>query len=252
MKCGDFEDLEVTASELRKWPLVHGSLGLKDDWPLFRERGIRVRGGQSKGFNSNRLDAATGRDRYIFAQPFRISGGYGYGSYLLLNPMILNRPGVKCLLQDPQTTIFGHLLPAIMCYLEQGADDWNFEPGLLPVISDAVGRLAPKGRVGWSDVEREIVRRPAQLRALLGSLEVSANDFFSAIESRAKRQGLRFSSFVRRGAEWEEEILVPTTIGPEDILGLVHLGGWTPLSSAPDRETQLRVDRFLHVLSGRR
>jgi hypothetical protein len=80
------------------------------------------------------------------------------------------------------------------------------------LLGGAVQRLGAHPDLGRDDVLAEIIRDPTQLRALLDRQELNANAFWSGLVAVSLK--LDFDGFVRRGGDWDEEVLIPKGFSP--------------------------------------
>ena len=112
--------------ELRLWPLMHGSLTLYENFEKIRELGLKAPMSGEKGLNTFNYDIALGRNDYVFLAPVRITGGYGWGSFLLIDPEIIVKLGVRFSIRD-----IGELITQIHLYLANCSynfPEWVIEP----------------------------------------------------------------------------------------------------------------------------
>src|SRR3990170_1004403 len=104
---------QVLSDELRLWPLVHGSFRLPDTATIIRGAGLQAPGSRCKGGNTFSYDEALGRNNYVFLAPANLKGNYGFGTFLLVDPLILQEPGVGFAIYD-----VGEILRMIDWFLE--------------------------------------------------------------------------------------------------------------------------------------
>ena len=96
----------ITATELALWPLVHGigillHLPLSAQINLIKTKGLLAPNSNRAQSNSSELyDPVLGWNNVVFLSPVRFRGGYGYGSFVVVDPAILWQPGVRCSLYD--------------------------------------------------------------------------------------------------------------------------------------------------------
>ncbi|MEL7658507.1 MAG: hypothetical protein AAGU75_21665, partial [Bacillota bacterium] len=93
-------DYPVTGSELQNWPLVHGSFTLYKHHQLIRKEGLLAPSQSKIRLNTRDEDILLGREKYVFIAPLRFKNGYGEDSFILIDPVVLSKPGVRCALYD--------------------------------------------------------------------------------------------------------------------------------------------------------
>ena len=117
--------------ELHLWPLVDGSFILHKNAEDIRMFGLMAPGKGSRGLNTFDYDMVLERNNYIFLEPVRLRGGYGFGQFLFVHPNILTKPGVRFALED-----VGELVRQIDYFLEEAISketirdfpDWVRDP----------------------------------------------------------------------------------------------------------------------------
>lgn len=236
------------------WPLVHGSLFLDNDVSSIRVNGLRAPGAGGRALNSFDYDRVLGRTESVFLSPVRISGGYGLGSAILIDPSAMSLPGVRGALHD---------VGAIVQQVDWLANDpkhklpeWILAPEVLRrIVNDQRQQTARRAILeGVPPYFRRLWEKERTRESIVGSPEFSAyvdgylmepNAFFSALATTYSDAGYSFGDFIKRESWTDEEILVPATVPPSYLLGYRIDRTWYPWGVPSAREVAQRLDELI-------
>jgi hypothetical protein len=207
-----------------------------------------------KAANSFGYDTALGRTKYVFVGTASFRFNYGFGSGILIDPAVLDKPGVECSEQD-----IGDAIKCMQIWLED---------------SECIGLT--RERVKRADILREIV---TEYRAEHGSPEegaewdtavriagsarfkqyyaehycVPVERLYQLIEQSAGQRHCSLFEYFNRTNMWPltEEFLIPHQIEPDYLLGYWDGGAWQPWASPKSPGTDQRLQKWIDALTRR-
>jgi hypothetical protein len=225
----------AAAGDLRKLPLIHGSLTFSKTWERIATEGL-VASARTSG-NSFRWDHALGRRPFVFLQPATVNMSYGMGDIVLVDPMILETPGVCCLLHDPAWPEgWYQLLDRCLMFgkerLKDTIADYIRDEQLAAVILKAAEKVAHTSEVEWPDAMRVALLAADCLPQLYENQLIDPNVFYELLAAECKSCEFSVSDFLNRNeSSWglQEEICVPERVPPIFILGRLTRSKWRPV-----------------------
>jgi len=230
----------VVADELRKWPLMHGTLQTGRELEDIRQGGLIA---TKPKLNPLPFGEELGLANFVFLAPasFRLNYGYSLGA-ILVDPAVLQRQDLRFSDRDLGDVI-----------------------DFLTILSEGHGYC---GRAKETDtlahlLEREKMTSPESLpdewiREVLRSREfagycsrnyhLTEADFFERIEAEACSFPISLREYFARSVWFlREEILVPRVVESEFLLGYWNVHCWREWRKARTRETQIRLEEWLKV-----
>jgi hypothetical protein len=230
----------VESTELRKWPLTHGTLAGPADLAAIRERGLKA-GAET---NSCWFDEVLGRTAFVFLAPANIRFNYGFGIGILVDPAVLQVPGIRFSILDVRDVV-----ECVKVILEHGVENYI---GTVPNV-DALAKIVGRnGSVDEEEDQQEEVRRVVSSTAFhdyyLAHHLLGEEDFFDRIEQFSKSFTLS-QYFQRTGVLPLGEILIPSSISGEHLLG--HWDGekWTAWVTPQSSDTRDRLQAYIELLT---
>ena len=250
----------ISASELRLWPLIHGSITLYENCDRIRQDGLVAPEGDRKGLNTFSYDMILNRNNYVFLAPARLKGGYGSGNFLLIDPAVLRNKRVRFSLRD-----IGKIITQIEKFLSNDSfvfPYWVKDPTTLEEIIVTGFTMAKKGTIDrginslikWvTEPEiKEGIFNSELFKDYIDKYYLSKSKFFSAIENKSIELKYTFSKYlVRDHLEWpfSEEILIPQKLNLKFILGLCDGTKYIEWKQCDNVETHKRVKDFVEKLN---
>lgn len=254
----------VDANELRLWPLVHGSGTLYKNHENIKINGLKAHvGSDRKALNTFSYDISLKRNEYIFLAPARLSGGYGFGSFILIDPLVvIGNEGVKFLLRD-----IGDLISQIDIYLSGNSytfPDWVIEPEIFENLiiaafsTDSIENFkkSSKNLAKWvtdPNIKNRLYNSE-QFKSYAEKYYLNSNKFFAAIENKSVELGFTFTNYLERNImnwPYSEEILIPSEISPNLLLGYYNGNSWTKWNLSKNNEINIRTINFLDKLKNK-
>jgi hypothetical protein len=206
--------LKVDATELRKWPLMHGTTNCcEEDIKSMQTVGLIAK----YKTNSFWYDAALERTQYVFVKPPNFSWPYGLGKGLLVDPSV---GGEYC------------------------GVDIRSESKLRELISKAA-QPAGKSHLTADQITEQIVCSREFYEYYRKDFCLSSEEFFRAIEQIADQ---RLFSYFGRDNMHTEEIEVRGIIDPKYLLGFWNGERWFQWREASTEDTRYRVKEFIDIL----
>jgi hypothetical protein len=231
----------VIGEELRKWPLMHGTLQTQQELEDIRRSGLIA---TKPKVNSFDYDYELGRINFVFLAPasFRLNYGFGCGS-VLVDSAILQRKDLRFSDRD--------LGEAVDCLkiLAQGhgycgaARETDTLLHLLEQEKSTLPDFCPE------DVVKQVIRSQKFKDYCSKNYDLTETEFFKSVEAQAKSFSLSLERYFVRGGTWrlQEEILVPRTIEPEFLLGYWDGRCWVEWRKATDPHARDRVEVWLQA-----
>ena len=168
-------DQSVLPEELKLWPLVHGSHNLNKNHMAIRQNGLLAPSKTSRPSNTRWEDKLMNRDEYIFLAPIRLKNGYGLGSFLLVDPVILSFPDNHYYLYDSIELVREIRNHAEGLGKKSEWPDWVIHPELLESListeKSRVQMVLQNENASLSEDEVDLFCRHKTTRSLLASLE---------------------------------------------------------------------------------
>lgn len=244
----------LTASELALWPLVHGSLFLDNNVDSIRVNGLRAPGAVGRAINSFDYDRVLGRTEFVFLSPVRISGGYGLGSVILVDPAAMLLPGVRGALHDVGNVV--RQVDRLANDPEHELPEWVLAPNILRRIVEDQSRrterrailegVPPELRRSWVESRtHESVISSTEFSEYADSYLMEPGAFFSALAATYSDAGHSICDFIQRGNWTDEEILVPSAVPPDYLLGYRSDGAWHHWGGPSSSEIDERLSELL-------
>ena len=227
----------LTADELVRWPLMHGTLAYGDELNGIKANGLIA----GRATNSYNYDEAVGRNACVFLAPatFRLQYGFGRSS-ILIDPLILARKGLRCSDRD-----VGEVFDALRIitknpknYVGDAREPSSLEEFVVEV----------KTKCGVKDPEETalaVFRSERFKQYVSRNYEFTVDELFRQIERGAGTMTLR--KYFSRTSLWKEEILVPKAVEPDYLLGHWDGRDWTEWKRPVSQETQARVEAWLEA-----
>lgn len=246
--------------ELRQWPLVHGSFNLVKYCDEIRDKGLLAPTFTSKPTNSRWEDQLLGRDKYVFTAPIRIKNGYGLGELVLIDPLILETPGIRYALYDVV-----EFIKQVRCFLESDKSKFadfvitpeSLQQMLLTEKRRVVDRLEQNihdpGSFDAIVVDRTLKNflRSPEFEKYWAAYELNAQSFFDALAQKCAAVNYNLEKFIVRDWKWDysEEILVPQCVKPDYLFGYWDGRTWFPWNQPKNESTSKRLELCVERLS---
>jgi hypothetical protein len=236
----------VASEELRRWPLMHGTLADSVELEEMRIRGLTSPAGRrEKATSSTPFDVALGRTQHVFLAPLSFRGNYGFGAFILVDPVVLEKEDVWFADQDIKEAI-----ECIKVHVSGGSPIfWRVksEDSLKRIIAS---EFSHKDGRSLEEMTMPIVCSQAFRTYYDQFYRLDDDSFFKTIQTAAEAEAYTLIDYFNRTGLWplEEEILVPDRVEPEYLLGYWNGGNWTRWASATSSETQQRTQRFIDAL----
>jgi hypothetical protein len=231
--------LKVDATELRKWPLMHGTTNCcEEDIKSMQTVGLIAK----YKTNSFWYDAALERTQYVFVKPPNFSWPYGLGKGLLVDPSVLQKPDILFFDQD-----IGEAVDFTKIIVDGGeycGVDIRSESKLRELISKAA-QPAGKSHLTADQITEQIVCSREFYEYYRKDFCLSSEEFFRAIEQIADQ---RLFSYFGRDNMHTEEIEVRGIIDPKYLLGFWNGERWFQWREASTEDTRYRVKEFIDIL----
>ncbi len=228
----------VEATELRKWPLTHGSGAHPDDFASIRKDGLLA--GRKR--NSYAYDVALDRTDSVFFSTASFRCDYGFGCGFLIDPAILRNGGLQFSDCD-----IGNAYDCVRITLDdgeycgRGVKEQKLLLDLIERQREALGGTDDKAALALigSDVFNEYYKRFYSLTDTF---------FFETIEAHARSGKYSLFNYFNRTGMWplNEEISIRGRLAPEYILGYWD-GSWQQWTVATESETTERVSNWLDL-----
>jgi hypothetical protein len=240
MDAQNWPNVPVNPDELRKWPLIHGSLALSSAIESIRHTGLVAPGKARKGINSSSEDAELGRTNYVFLAPVSFRRNYGLGTFMLVDPRVLQKRGIRFTRFDIVKAIeYIHLSVYGMI-----PSPWKVEkPDALTEVINSELPSCPE-----TEDETTWIIRSKKFKDYYQNFYFHTEDeFFGQIATEAESLGYKMSDYFNRTISWafDEEIMVPDCVGPEYLLGYWNRREWVDWTPSGEAETRLRVALFI-------
>jgi hypothetical protein len=234
----------VEANDLRKWPLTHGTTADVADLGVIREKGLVA----GPGTNSRWFDEELGRTTSVFVAPANTRFNYGYGKGILVDPAVLQQPGVQFASQD----VF-EVVECLKVLLEYSTEDYA---GPAKGV-DTLDRIVAMERTAVRDEPIEaalqrIVRSEAFKEYYYSQHLLREETFFKEIEEAARPTGLNMAQYFNR-TFWPplSEIFIPRQVSPAYLLGYWDGWQWTPWAN-PSEDMRDHLEAYIWLLADQR
>ena len=242
-------DRPVTGSEFQKWPLVHGSFTLYKHHRLICEEGLLAPSQSEIRLNTRNEDILLGREKYVFTAPLRLKNGYGDDRFILIDPAVLSKLGVRCVLydvfllvRDIKNIASGLCIPPLF-------HSWISEPDQLRGLIEAVMKEVEATELSGDEdehllhaiIEDRTIKRflPSEAFSRFWSdYEPALDDFFTIIADECVKRNMNLRGYAVRDHVWElsEEIMIPEQVEPQYLLGYWNGGNWEAWSKPRNTE----------------
>lgn len=245
-----------TSAELFQWPLVHGTIFLYENIDAIIDEGLSTTNEKNKMFNSFWYDKILNRHKYVFLAPPRISGGYGLGSFLIIDPSILKKPGVICFLHDIDLLIkqIGYSLDN----LSQTLPDWIIDPTYLKNLINNCQKLVEKELLSSNcpsgilemaiiDNTKKRVVQSEEFIKYVKRYYLTPKDFYDRITSYCISMGYSIKDYLKRDSSFSEEVLIPDRIDSGYIIGYFLNNKWVKCNSGSSNNIEKRVIDFISL-----
>jgi hypothetical protein len=216
----------IIAHDLRRLPLIHGSLFLNDFWDQVQSGGIRV-SPNAKRVSTTEWDVALGRHKFVYLQPAAVHRTYGMGDIIIIHPAVLDTPGVHGLVNDPGSP--GGLLQQLEVSLVFGPESFEHSVGqyirdseLAEAMIKAASRVNASNSGDWHRARQAELLRQDLLPSLYQKRCLRPFDFYKTLASDCNRRGFTIADYLNRTIHtwpFSEELCVPEKIDPEHIIG---------------------------------
>ncbi len=240
----------VTANELLKWPLLHGTTAA-DEIEIhdsIRANGLRSDLGNP---NSDEKDQALGRTNYVFAASIGFKLNYGFGRWgILIDPAVLNTPGAICSGRDVSSA-YDCLKIALEGHGEHYAGH-AWEPS-------ALLEIAARNPMSLQEDVRDHFLMKAHIVRVLQSDDFAKHyelhykrtteQLYASIEENAR--GRTMFQYLNRTGTWglSEEIMIPKSIEAKFLLGYWNNGKFSQWNQPANPDTQTRMELWVNALT---
>lgn len=241
----------ISVHELRLWPLRHGSVKLHEYHNVIRQTGLHAPDINKKGVNTFSYDKILCRNNYIYLEPPRLQGGYGLNSFLLVDPAVLQKSGVRFAIRD-----IGMIIAQIQLFISDPSykfPRWIIEPTLLEEIISTEFKGRRMSNLGKWVLEPDIKERlfgSEAFKMYVDRYYLSENEFFAAIGQKLRELNYTLKMYLGRDQYWplSEEILIPEGVDPEYLLGYWDGEQYNEWAIAKNGGTANRTKYFIDIL----
>lgn len=242
-------DQPVTEDEIRQYPLMHGTLLWPERAESIRHTGLLAPSVANDASNSFEYDRVLGRTEYVYLAPPTFHGSYGFGTFVLVDPVVLDIPGNRYSALD-----IGEAVAAVRITLDGGvfAHPWKVSAYdvLQRLVSDWCRTVAEDD---WSPID--VVASPAFREYYDHHYWLDQQEWLTGLAEASHSRGFSFRAYFERrnGSTWNlsEEILVPQRIDPAHLLGYWDGSRWHSWASPSTSASEARLNAFLIALQER-
>lgn len=250
-------EYSLSAGELRKWPLIHGSPTMSSNLHAIRNNGLLSPSETGGGLNSFDYDRILGRTEYVYLSVPRLRGNYGLGSFILVDPRVLELSGVTCALYDVGEVVLqverlsedpSHQLP-------EWIEDPTWLRNLVLERRECIRRELHEQDIPYEYVQ--LLLEQCTVKNVVASSEfrdyaakhlMNPDRFYAALEDRYTEQEYTFTMFLNRThVVLGEEILVPRRVEPHYLLGYWDRQQWHQWVESADNEISARVGALVSL-----
>tara|TARA_R110002095_G_scaffold53910_2_gene46642 strand:+ start:97 stop:852 length:756 start_codon:yes stop_codon:yes gene_type:complete len=245
------ENRNLTSTDLKSMPLIHGSLMLYENWEAIKKEGLRAAGGKTSGPNSFKIDEALGRNNYVFLTTLRKTGTFGQGDYVIVHPEVIGKDKTLGILNDPGEA--GEIFSQIRyCWKNSRSLFSKMVSGIKDItLADFIREIESNidlsvDEIEWEEQLEMKLLTSNQFHEYYQNLCLDIDLFYSELGSECRNRAYSLRDYILRESEWpyNDEILVYHNIEPDFILGRVENNKWIPTSFSdrfPDLDVYLEL-----------
>jgi len=238
----------VVAEELRKWPLMHGTLCPREELEHMKIEGLIAGKAAPNSFD---YDRELGRTNSVFLAPasFRMNYGFGVGSVFVDAALLSNRRDLRFSDLD-----VGSAVECLKIVCEHGEQNYCGDARDVTRLAELVRQqkvVSPT--LHCRDLVLEIVHTDSFTRYYDECYKVTEAVFFKSIEEEAKSRRANLYQYFARTGLWSlhEEILAPVFVEPQYLLGDWDGRCWTEWRKASTPDVQYRLQAWLEAATTR-